>query len=62
VSLLRTFLTLWFIGIYSVPHSDFTFVCPTEILAFDAALPDFARINTKVLGTPSLSHDVPLER
>jgi len=28
---------------------DFTFVCPTEIIAFDEALPDFARINTKVL-------------
>ncbi|KAH9981797.1 peroxiredoxin [Russula compacta] len=28
---------------------DFTFVCPTEILAFNDALPDFARINTTVL-------------
>jgi peroxiredoxin (alkyl hydroperoxide reductase subunit C) len=32
---------------------DFTFVCPTEILAFNDALPDFARINTTVLGTSS---------
>jgi len=28
---------------------DFTFVCPTEILAFNDALPDFARLNTTVL-------------
>ncbi|KAH8986754.1 2-cysteine peroxiredoxin [Lactarius hatsudake] len=25
---------------------DFTFVCPTEILAFNDALPEFARLNT----------------
>ncbi|KAF9512586.1 hypothetical protein BS47DRAFT_1330230 [Hydnum rufescens UP504] len=29
---------------------DFTFVCPTEILAFDRALPRFAEINTAVVG------------
>jgi len=29
---------------------DFTFVCPTEILAFNDALSDFTRINTTVLG------------
>ncbi|KAH9021961.1 2-cysteine peroxiredoxin [Lactarius pseudohatsudake] len=28
---------------------DFTFVCPTEILAFNDALPEFARLNTTVL-------------
>ncbi|KAH9957582.1 thioredoxin-like protein [Russula dissimulans] len=28
---------------------DFTFVCPTEILAFNDALPEFARLNTVVL-------------
>ncbi|KAN0114198.1 Thioredoxin-like fold [Russula decolorans] len=28
---------------------DFTFVCPTEILAFNDALPDFARLKTTVL-------------
>ncbi|KAH9954988.1 thioredoxin-like protein [Lactifluus volemus] len=28
---------------------DFTFVCPTEILAFNDALPDFAHANTAVL-------------
>ena len=33
------------------PSSDFTFVCPTEILAFNDALPEFARLNTTVLGT-----------
>jgi peroxiredoxin (alkyl hydroperoxide reductase subunit C) len=32
---------------------DFTFVCPTEILAFNDALPDFARINTTVLDASS---------
>ncbi|KAI0275832.1 peroxiredoxin [Russula aff. rugulosa BPL654] len=31
---------------------DFTFVCPTEILAFNDALPDFARLNTTVLEQP----------
>jgi hypothetical protein len=39
--------------------SDFTFVCPTEILAFNDALPEFARLNTTVLGTSS-SHLEPL--
>ena len=29
---------------------DFTFVCPSEILAFDRALPQFAAKNTEVLG------------
>ncbi|VDB94885.1 unnamed protein product [Peniophora sp. CBMAI 1063] len=29
---------------------DFTFVCPTEILAFNAALPAFKALNTSVLG------------
>lgn len=29
---------------------DFTFVCPTEILAFNDALPQFKEINTTVLG------------
>jgi alkyl hydroperoxide reductase subunit AhpC len=29
---------------------DFTFVCPTEILAFNDALPQFAELNTEVLG------------
>ncbi|KAH9023628.1 2-cysteine peroxiredoxin [Lactarius pseudohatsudake] len=28
---------------------DFTFVCPTEILAFNDALPEFSRLNTTVL-------------
>ncbi|KAG8961073.1 cTPxI [Tulasnella sp. 419] len=30
---------------------DFTFVCPTEILAFNNALPEFEALNTKVIGT-----------
>ncbi|WRT68604.1 uncharacterized protein IL334_005582 [Kwoniella shivajii] len=29
---------------------DFTFVCPTEILAFNAALPQFAAIGAEVIG------------
>ena len=29
---------------------DFTFVCPTEILAFNAALPAFKALNASVLG------------
>lgn len=29
---------------------DFTFVCPTEILAFSEAAPAFAELNTKVVG------------
>ncbi|MBR5185664.1 MAG: redoxin domain-containing protein, partial [Akkermansia sp.] len=28
---------------------DFTFVCPTELLGFQAALPEFARRNTVVV-------------
>ncbi len=30
---------------------DFTFVCPTEILAFNDALAEFKALDTKVLGT-----------
>ena len=32
---------------------DFTFVCPTEILAFNDALPQFKALNTQVIGTPT---------
>ncbi|KAI1789852.1 peroxiredoxin [Ganoderma leucocontextum] len=35
---------------------DFTFVCPTEILAFNDALPQFQQINTTVLGVSTDSH------
>jgi alkyl hydroperoxide reductase subunit AhpC len=35
---------------------DFTFVCPTEILAFNDALPQFAQLNTEVLGVSTDSH------
>ncbi|KAH9164990.1 2-cysteine peroxiredoxin [Lactarius sanguifluus] len=34
---------------------DSTFVCPTEILAFNDALLEFSRLDTTVLGTPSLA-------
>jgi len=30
--------------------ADFTFVCPTEVLAFNAALPRFAALDTDLLG------------
>jgi alkyl hydroperoxide reductase subunit AhpC len=29
---------------------DFTFVCPTEIIAFDDAMPEFAKLKANVLG------------
>lgn len=35
---------------------DFTFVCPTEILAFNDALPKFEKLNTTVLGVSTDSH------
>ncbi|RPD56872.1 2-cysteine peroxiredoxin [Lentinus tigrinus ALCF2SS1-7] len=35
---------------------DFTFVCPTEILAFNDALPQFKAINTAVIGASTDSH------
>lgn len=37
---------------------DFTFVCPTEILAFNDALAQFEKLNTAVLG--KLSANAPL--
>jgi peroxiredoxin 2/4 len=35
---------------------DFTFVCPTEIIAFDAALPEFEKKNCQVIGVSVDSH------
>ncbi len=35
---------------------DFTFVCPSEIIAFDAALAKFRKKNTEVLGVSVDSH------
>ena len=35
---------------------DFTFVCPSEIIAFDAALPQFQKRKTQVLGASVDSH------
>lgn len=37
------------VGIEGCLLSDFTFVCPTEILAFNDALPQFKELNTTVL-------------
>lgn len=35
---------------------DFTFVCPSEIIAFDKALPEFAQRKTEVIGVSVDSH------
>lgn len=35
---------------------DFTFVCPTEIIAFSERMGDFQRINTEVVGVSTDSH------
>ncbi|MBL1217710.1 MAG: peroxiredoxin [Planctomycetes bacterium] len=35
---------------------DFTFVCPTEIVAFDTAVPEFEKRNTVVIGVSTDSH------
>ena len=37
---------------------DFTFVCPTELHAFQAALPDFAKRNTIVIGASCDTNEV----
>ena len=35
---------------------DFTFVCPSEIIAFDKALPEFEERNSQVIGVSVDSH------
>lgn len=45
---LSQFLGKWLV-LFFYPM-DFTFVCPTEILAFNSQLPAFAALNTEVLG------------
>jgi alkyl hydroperoxide reductase subunit AhpC len=35
---------------------DFTFVCPTEIIAFSEAAAEFEKVNTKVIGVSVDSH------
>jgi peroxiredoxin (alkyl hydroperoxide reductase subunit C) len=35
---------------------DFTFVCPSEIIAFDKAMPEFAKRNCAVIGVSVDSH------
>lgn len=37
---------------------DFTFVCPTEILSFAEAVPEFEKLNCSVLGCSTDSHFV----
>ncbi|KXN83260.1 Peroxiredoxin [Leucoagaricus sp. SymC.cos] len=45
---LSDFLGQWVVLLFY--PMDFTFVCPTEILAFNDALPQFKALNTTVLG------------
>ncbi|KAI4294531.1 thioredoxin-like protein [Schizophyllum commune] len=45
---LKDYLGQWVVLLFY--PMDFTFVCPTEILAFNDALNDFKQINTQVLG------------
>lgn len=40
--------------------ADFTFVCPTEIIAFSDRINEFKQINTEVLGVSTDSHFVHL--
>ena len=35
---------------------DFTYVCPTELIAFSEAVPQFEEINAKILGVSTDSH------
>ena len=35
---------------------DFTYVCPTELIAFSEAMPDFRELNAEVLGVSTDSH------
>src|SRR2546421_4807038 len=35
---------------------DFTFVCPTEIIAFSDSAAEFAKLNTQVIGCSTDSH------
>ena len=49
-SLLGKYVVLFFYPL------DFTFVCPTEILAFDEALEDFRSRDTEVVGVSVDSH------
>ena len=39
---------------------DFTFVCPTELVEFDRALPQFRALNARLLGVSGDSHYVHL--
>ncbi|EMD35706.1 hypothetical protein CERSUDRAFT_138397 [Gelatoporia subvermispora B] len=51
---LSDFLGQWVVLLFY--PLDFTFVCPTEILAFNDALPAFKALNTTVLGFSTDSH------
>jgi len=44
-----------YVVLFFYPH-DFTFVCPSEIIAFDKALDKFAARNTEVIGVSVDSH------
>ncbi|KAI0127235.1 AhpC/TSA family protein [Xylariales sp. AK1849] len=51
---LKDYLGQWVVLLFY--PLDFTFVCPTEIIAYNDALPRFASINTTVLGISTDSH------
>jgi alkyl hydroperoxide reductase subunit AhpC len=51
---LSDYLGSWFV-LFFYPY-DFTFVCPTEIVAFSDAFDDFAALNTKVAAISTDSH------
>ncbi|CAK5274480.1 unnamed protein product [Mycena citricolor] len=51
---LEQYLGKWVILLFY--PMDFTFVCPTEILAFNDALQSFTELNTVVLGVSTDSH------
>jgi peroxiredoxin (alkyl hydroperoxide reductase subunit C) len=44
-----------YVILFFYPH-DFTFVCPTEILAFDEALDEFQKRDTEIVGVSVDSH------
>ncbi len=41
--------------LFFYPH-DFTFVCPSELIAFDHRLVEFGRRNVQVVGVSTDSH------
>lgn len=44
------FLSTWFASLNFFLTTDFTFVCPTEIIAFSDRVEEFRKLNTEVIG------------